>query len=158
MDKKYFDSVLVSNPFQATIVPEGVVVTITDGEVKPMKIKTAQKALERIKNFLKENCKHWKQDVGYIDQALKEADEYKKEQEQKNKDNTNTIRKFTIDLYNLAKFAQLFFDHAEIENYGEYPGGSGDLTHIYFVEDFDGEESDLILNLRCIYGKEAEPE
>lgn len=82
MKDKYFP--YIPFPYQnAAIVPEGVVVTITNGEVKPMKIKTAQKALERIKNFLKENCKHWKQDVAYIEQALKEADEYKKEQEQK---------------------------------------------------------------------------
>lgn len=28
------------------------------------------KALKRIENFLKENCKHYKQDVGYIREAL----------------------------------------------------------------------------------------
>lgn len=27
-------------------------------------------ALERIETFLKENCKHYKQDIGYIEQAL----------------------------------------------------------------------------------------
>lgn len=29
------------------------------------------KALERIKGFMSQNCKHWKQDTGYIEQELK---------------------------------------------------------------------------------------
>ena len=106
MEKKYFDY-YIPNPFQTAIVPEGVVVTITNEEVKPVKIKTAQKALERIKNFLKENCKHWKQDVGYIEQALKEAAEYEKEQEQKNKDNANCISKLCVDFSELQEFARI---------------------------------------------------
>ena len=36
------------------------------------------KALGRIKNFLSQNCKHWKQDVGYIEEELKDGAKCKK--------------------------------------------------------------------------------
>ena len=36
------------------------------------------RALERIKEFMKVNCKHWKQDVGYIEEELKTLEIVKK--------------------------------------------------------------------------------
>lgn len=149
MNKKYFDSVLVSNPFQTTIVPEGVIVTITNEEVKPVKIKTAQKALERIKNFLKENCKHWKQDVGYIEQALKEADEYKKEQEQKNKDNANCVAKLCGDLSELQEFVRIMASRRFI-----VPRLEDSMIMFYDVDKRHSEaEFDLVERMLDRYGK-----
>lgn len=149
MKEKYFDSILVSNPFQASIFPEAVVVTITNDEVKPMKIKTAQKALERIKNFLKENCKHWKQDVSYIEQALKEAAEYKKEQEQKNKDNANCISKLCVDLSELQEFARIMASRRFI-----VPRLQDSMIMFYDVDKRHSEtEFDLVERIMDKYGK-----
>ena len=36
------------------------------------------RALKRIKNFMELNAKHWKQDIGYIEQELKALDIIKK--------------------------------------------------------------------------------
>ena len=36
-----------------------------------------QRALGRIKDFMSQNCKHWKQDVGYIEEELKDYSEIK---------------------------------------------------------------------------------
>lgn len=32
------------------------------------------RALARVKDFMSQNCKHWKQDIGYIEQELKALD------------------------------------------------------------------------------------
>lgn len=39
------------------------------------------RALERIENFLKENCRHYKQDVSYIRETLIKAQEHKEKYE-----------------------------------------------------------------------------
>ena len=36
------------------------------------------KALARVKHFMSLNCKHWKQDIGYIEEELKAGEKYKK--------------------------------------------------------------------------------
>ena len=41
------------------------------------KISRGQRALGRIRVFLSQNCKHWKQDVGYIEEELKDYHEIK---------------------------------------------------------------------------------
>ena len=151
MEKKYFDY-YIPNPFQTAIVPEGVVVTITNEEVKPVKIKTAQKALERIKNFLKENCKHWKQDVGYIEQALKKAAEYKKEQEQKNKDNANCISKLCVDLSELEEFARIMATRRFI-----VPQLKDSIIMFYDVDKRHSEaEFDLVERMMDKYGNKKD--
>lgn len=41
------------------------------------KMSRGQRALGRIRGFLSQNCKHWKQDVGYIEEELKDYHEIK---------------------------------------------------------------------------------
>lgn len=75
------------------------------------------KALERIEIFLKENCKHYKQDIGYIKEALQRLEAI---------DNTNPSEalKTLIGLDNHLKFIDVYYakngcgeDYGLIKNY-----------------------------------------
>ena len=41
------------------------------------KMSRGQRALARVKGFMSQNCVHWKQDVGYIEEELKDYHEIK---------------------------------------------------------------------------------
>ena len=64
------------------------------------------RALERIETFLKENCKHYKQDIGYIKQALQRLESIDNANPNEALKRLNKVNNYLNDVYDYKEIKE----------------------------------------------------